>query len=304
MGTDIFVKLVSGTRTESDLNRDLTDAFAMFRDIGRRFSRFRNDSELSRLNTSSESVVSPEMAMLLSEALALHRETGGLFDPSILSSLETEGYAGSFGSESFGIPSPGTVVDAPAFDSLSVDKATGLVRKPVGLRIDLGGIAKGYSVDRVTRMLRERGNGDFLVDAGGDIYVAGQDAERGYGYWAIDIAVPSSSVPAAPLTLRDAAVATSGTDRRRWSVDGETRHHLIDPRTGKSAVTDILSATVVGDTVLRTEVFAKTLCILGRKQALSFAESRDIPAFLMTTDGNTVYTSHMGSFMFNANETR
>ncbi|MEI7750020.1 MAG: FAD:protein FMN transferase [Candidatus Moraniibacteriota bacterium] len=305
MRTDIFVKLVSETRSEADLNRDLSDAFSMFRDIGSRFSRFQNDSELSRLNVSSEIAVSPEMAALLSEALVLYRETDGVFDPSILPNLEKEGYAGSFGSESFGVPASGNASDSFAFDSLSVDLLTGIIRKPAGLRIDLGGIAKGYAVDRVVRMLRERGNEDFLVDAGGDIYTSGCDTERGYGYWAIDVAVPSEVAGPPPLLmLRNVAVATSGTDRRRWTtVDGSLKHHLIDPRTGKSAVTDILSATVVGDTVLQAEVFAKTLCILGRDQAFPFAEKRHIPTFLVTTDGKTVYTDHMRPFMFNANET-
>jgi len=299
MRTDVFVKIASEVRSESDLSRDLADAFAMFRETERRFSRFRDDSELSRLNGVSEFRVSPEMASLLSEALSLHRETDGIFDPSILPALESEGYAGSFGDDSFGIPSGKKGIENGRFDSVVLEKEAGIVRKPKDLRIDLGGIAKGYAVDRVTRMLRERGNADFLVDAGGDIFASGRDVEHGYGYWAIDIAAPTDRMKSgALLMLRDMSVATSGTDRRRWAVGEEEKHHLIDPRSGKSAATDLLSVTVVGESTIRAEVLAKTLCILGRGQALAFAERLQIPVFLVTTDGETVYNSLMRSYVY------
>ena len=299
MGTDVFVKIVSSTKSESDLNRDLDHAFAMLRDIGRRFSRFQDDSELCLLNAASEIKVSPEMTEILSFALASYAETEGVFDPSILSALETQGYAESFGSASFGVPSGTSQEKRYPFDTLTVDFETGIVRKPIGLRIDLGGIAKGYSVDRVVRMLRERGNADFLIDAGGDIFASGGDAEHGYGYWAIDIADSSGkSERAALLILSDQAVATSGTDRRRWSVGNEMRHHLIDPKTGRSAETDILSVTVVGNSVVRAEVFAKTLCVIGRERAIDLAEKRGIPAFLVTETGETVYTTFMKPYIY------
>ncbi|MEI6650267.1 MAG: FAD:protein FMN transferase [Candidatus Moraniibacteriota bacterium] len=300
MRTDIFVKLLSPSGSEADLNRDLDDAFSCFRDIGRRFSRFRTESELSRLNETTEIKASPEMTTLLGQSLALYRETGGIFDPSILEMLEGEGYVASFGDESFGVPrsevrSTGNV----AFDSLSVDAETGMVRKPKELRIDLGGIAKGFAVDRAVTLLRERGYDDFLLDAGGDIFASGADLERGYGHWVVDIANPTQrESPVALLLLRDVAVATSGTDRRRWTVGDETRHHLIDPRTGKSADTDILSATVIGESVVRAEVFAKTLCVLGRIPAIAFAEERRMAAFLVTEDGETVYTSFMKPYLY------
>ncbi|NTW14715.1 MAG: FAD:protein FMN transferase, partial [Candidatus Moranbacteria bacterium] len=164
---------------------------------------------------------------------------------------------------------------------------------------DLGGIAKGYAVDRVVRLLRERGYVDFLIDAGGDIFASGRNTELGYDSWGIDIADPSDvNNRLALLRLRDVAVATSGTDRRTWNVEGNKRHHLIDPRTGKSAVTDVVSATVVGASTVQAEVFAKTLCIIGREKALIFAEERHIPVFFVTDDGKTVYNSFMKPFLY------
>lgn len=299
MRTDIFVKIVSETRSEADLKRDLEDSFAVFRDVETRFSRFRPESELSVLNGSSEMRVSSEMAHILAESVSLHDETGGIFDPSVLECLESSGYAGSFDTASFGVPSRVDVGRHSGFGELVIDSGSGVVRKPVDLRIDLGGIAKGYAVDKVVRMLRERGNTDFLVDAGGDIYASGADLENGYDFWGIDIAKSSGEMGrAALLTLHDMAVATSGTDRRRWSVEGEARHHLIDPRTGNSARTDLVSVTVVGATVSRAEVIAKTVCILGRERGLDFATNRRAAVFMTMSDGKTVYNEYMKPYIY------
>lgn len=297
MRTDVFIRLVSGTRNDTAMNHDLDDAFVMFRDTERRFSRFRPDSELSRFNDSTGLRVTAELRDLLSESIACHRETDGLFDPSILPDLEALGYAGSFGSEAFGIPSKASVGSRVPFASLTVDPATGEARKPQELRIDLGGIAKGYAVDRVVKMLRERGYVDFLVDAGGDMYAAGRNAEAGYPYWAVGIAMPDDLLEPM-LLVHDRAVATSGMDRRRWTTGDMTHHHLIDPRTGRSAATDLRSATVLSETTTRAEVLAKTLCILGRERALQFAEERGVPTFLVSETGETVYTDTMKHYLY------
>ncbi|NTW75520.1 MAG: FAD:protein FMN transferase [Candidatus Moranbacteria bacterium] len=297
MRTDVFVRLVSGTHNDSAMNRDLDDAFSMFRDTERRFSRFRPDSELSRFNGTTGFRVTTEFRDLLSESVACHLETDGLFDPSILPDLESLGYAGSFGSDTFGTPSESSVNPHVPFSSLTIDLKTGEVRKPKELRIDLGGIAKGYAVDRVAKMLRERGYVDFFIDAGGDMYAAGRNVEEGYPYWVIGIAMPDD-LPEPMLLVRDRAVATSGTDRRRWMTGSVIHHHLIDPRTGRSAETDLRSVTVLSETTTRAEVIAKALCILGRERARFFAEERGIPTFLVSETGETVYTDTMKQYLY------
>lgn len=300
MRTDIFVKAVSKSRTVSDLRRDVDDVFSSFSAAERRFSRFLPESELSVLNASSEVRTSPEMAEILTLALDLYRETEGIFDPSVLPDLEAAGYAGSFGTESFGVPAPAEAAASRfPFSSLTLDPVIRVVRKPRDLRLDLGGIAKGYAADRAAMILRERGSGDFLIDAGGDIYASGNDLGNAQEFFAVDVegATVAGGNPAT-LLLRDRAVATSGTGRRRWSAGNEERHHLIDPRTGKSAVTDIASATVVGSSVAQAEVFAKTCVILGRKDALSFADRLRIPVFLIAADGESVYNGLMKPYLF------
>ncbi|NTW14612.1 MAG: FAD:protein FMN transferase, partial [Candidatus Moranbacteria bacterium] len=135
MRTDVFVKLISTTKSESDLNRDVSDAFVSFRDVARRFSRFREGSELSALNAASEIRVSPEMTALVVEALAFYESTGRVFDPSIISDLEREGYASSYGEPSFGVPLLMAEKEPFRFGDLTVDLETSIIRKPKTLRI-------------------------------------------------------------------------------------------------------------------------------------------------------------------------
>lgn len=297
MKTDVFVKVLSEEMSEARMRADIDEAFRMFREFEARFSRFLPESELSRFNDSEEMVVSPELFSLLETAIRYHRETDGIFDPSILPMLVAEGYGSGFRTDEFGRPGAIPAVTR-AFGELSLDPATRTARKPIGLKIDLGGIGKGYIVDRAAEFLRRK-YPDCFVCAGGDIFAAGKNREAGYAYWAVDADNPlGQGEPVATLLLSDQAVATSGTDRRRWSVSGGERHHLIDPRTGRSAETDLLSATVVGETVERAEVFSKTLVILGREEAEKFAASRGIPAILVTREGETVYNEFIHPYVW------
>ena len=119
-----------------------------------------------------------------------------------------------------------------------------------GVRIDLGGIAKGFAVDRASELLAPVG--PSLVNAGGDIAATGE--------WIVG--VDKEGEPLA-LALVDGALATSGRDRRRWLRDGEERHHLIDPSTGRPAESDLLRVTAFAATAVEAEVIAKTRFLVG-----------------------------------------
>jgi thiamine biosynthesis lipoprotein len=134
-----------------------------------------------------------------------------------------------------------------------------------GARLDLGGIAKGYAVDRAVAILAA--DGPCLVNAGGDLAVAG-------GAW--PVAVEGTELT---LELTAGALATSGRDRRTWQRGGEERHHLIDPATGRPATSELLRATVVAPTAVEAEVLAKVAFLTGRV---------DAPHVLVTADGRVV----------------
>jgi thiamine biosynthesis lipoprotein len=131
-----------------------------------------------------------------------------------------------------------------------------------GVRLDLGGIGKGYAVDRAAELLAQAG--PCLVNAGGDVAVHG-------GSWPVGVD------GAVTLELSGGALATSGRDRRRWRRAGRELHHLIDPSTGAPAETDLLRATAV-----EAEVLAKWLFLLGERDALA---SR-VPCVLVGEDGS------------------
>jgi thiamine biosynthesis lipoprotein len=163
-----------------------------------------------------------------------------------------------------------------------LDEETRSVTLPRRSRLDLGGIAKGWIVDRVADLLAP--HGDFLVDAGGDIAARGEgpDGKPGWLVGVADPVRPDHDLCLARLT--DQAVATSTTMRRRWRRGGETLHHLIDPRTGRPAASDVLQATVFAGTAMEADVFAKTALILGRESGLDWLTRRGQPALLVTED--------------------
>ena len=141
-----------------------------------------------------------------------------------------------------------------------------------GVHLDLGGIGKGYAAERAAELLALAG--PCLVNAGGDV------ATRG-GAWPIGV-----ETAAEPLTLelRGAALATSGRDRRRWRRGGRELHHLIDPRTGAPAETDLLRVTVVAPDAVEAEVAAKALFLAGADAAAAEADAAGLAAVLVTDD--------------------
>lgn len=298
MKTDIFVKVVSRNHDPARMEADIDAALGMFREFESRYSRFRPESELSIFNSGSGMEVSSEFFSLLERSSGWFRETDGVFDPSILSSLEAEGYGASFGNERFGTVRVGDgVAHRPRFDEITLGPGH-FVRKPLSLRIDLGGIGKGYIVDRVAEHLA-RTYDHVFVDAGGDIRTHGANVEEEYDFWAVDIEDPSGKEDSlATLLLRDKAVATSGTYRRRWTIPVGEKHHLIDPKTGRSAETDLAAVTVIAESAERAEVYSKTLCILGSESGRRHAETNRIPALFVTKDGGTMYTGRMESYIW------
>jgi thiamine biosynthesis lipoprotein len=161
--------------------------------------------------------------------------------------------------------------------------------------IDLGGVAKGWTVDRSADLLK--GYPSWLVNAGGDLYARGA-GPSGEG-WMVGVEDPyCPGSDALVMRITDVAVATSSTLRRRWaSADGAQCHHLIDPRTGRPAETDLVSVTVLGRTVVEAEVEAKALLLLGSAGAASRAAWRDTVAILIDERGDVTLLGNAGEYV-------
>jgi thiamine biosynthesis lipoprotein len=226
--------------------------------------------------------VSPEFITVTRAAISAARATDGLFDPTLGARMVALVYDRTF----VELPADAAAARLPApwvpgaWRSIEVDPGAGTVRIPSGARLDFGGIAKGMAVDAALDLLVDRGIGPVAVDAGGDLAVRG--TPPGLDGW--PVALPDADGTAA-VRIATGALATSSTMRRRWRVDGDGRHHLLDPRTGQPAATGIRSATVLAPTCRVAEVAAKVALLLGRDAGKDFLEIRGLSGVLVGEDG-------------------
>ena len=291
MGTDIFCEIICEPEERGLAKKALEEAFDFFTSFEKRFSRFKTHNELWELNESEGGKVSHELFALLKTARQYFYETNGLFDPSILPALESEGYAGAYQN----IPG-----ERQSFSDLILDTINETATKPQGLKIDLGGIGKGFAVDMLDATLSKHFD-HFLIDAGGDIYLRGANKKDGYSFWAIDIENPlEKETSPATLLLRDTAVATSGINRRNWEKDGEQKHHIIDPNTQKSSLSDLVTVTVIAPETTRADILAKTLFLKGKQAGLTFANAEHIPAVFVDQTGKAFFSHAMKPYVWKA----
>ena len=263
------------------------------------WSRFRSDSELMELNRHAGSPrgVGPDTFSLIAASIDAWRRTGGLFDPTMLDALVDAGYGRTFEDlgEDLGEPRDGAVagmVAPPSAarsgrtrpDAIILDEERAFVTVPEGVHLDLGGIAKGAAADTVADVLERGGAFGACVDLGGDIAVFG--LRPGGRAWVIAVDDPAApGADLAVLRLGRGAVATSSRVRRRWSHGGQDAHHLIDPRTGRPAVTDLLSVSVIASSAMWAEVHAKAALIAGSVEGEGLLGSAGMAALFVLADG-------------------
>ena len=215
------------------------------------FSRFRPDSELSCLNGSGgrPTRVSVMFLEVLDAAIAAAVRSRGRFDPTVLPSLEAAGYDQTIervrGQELSERSRPSVQAGAAGIGGIEMDRGQSAVTVAAGVRLDLGGIAKGAFADRITEELRDWPGG--CVDAGGDLRVWGRPPSG--PHWLVSVEDPwrpgSDLLVAAIAGPSAAGVASSSVTRRRWIVDSVPAHHLLDPRTGQPLGGAALAATAL-----------------------------------------------------------
>ncbi|WP_051913682.1 FAD:protein FMN transferase [Thermorudis peleae] len=254
--------------------------------IDRTLSRFRPDSELARLERIVDlpQPASPLFLEALELALRAARDTEGWFDPTIRDALEAAGYDRSI--EQLEAVGPGPNRPAlPAGQWLRIryNRALGWVCIPRGVRLDFGGIGKGFAVDYALRTLPVNDVG-VLLNAGGDLAVRGPTPPGG---WLCDIAVDVSSPPEAHVVVFEGALATSGLGRRQWTRNGERLHHLIDPRTGLPGVSPWRIVTVAARSCAVAEVAAKVAWLKG-EEGPAWLEDLGLAGRFAAKDGSVI----------------
>lgn len=271
-------------------------AEALFHQNEAALSRFRPESELCQLNGRSQQwvVVSDLLWGMLTRSLTLAAETGGLFDPTLLNELEAAGYTRSFDQM------PAVVAATPPappengrWAAVRLDAATQSVWLPAHTRLDLGGIAKGVTAQQAAALLAQ--HGACLVDAGGDV-TAG-DAPADFPGWPVAIADPfSDDGNLLQLWLTNATLATSGIDYRRWQQNGRWLHHLIDPRTGQPADTNLVTVSVLADDAAEAEVWATAALVGGDTDGYELLMNRQLAGVLVGDNGRWRTTPNLNQF--------
>ena len=287
---------IMGTRVSVELWHDEATAasecsekvFTEMRRIEARMSSYKSDSELSFINDNAATnavTVSDEMMHLIKRSIHFSEVSEGAFDITYASI----GYAYDYRK---GLqPSNESISEKlPAIDYHHIMISGNKVRfGNEAVRINLGGIAKGYAVDRAADIIGQCGITQAMVSAGGDSRIIGDRKGRP---WVIGIKHPRDPESIAiRLPLSESAISTSGDYERFFIDDGNRVHHIINPATGRSA-TSSWSATVVGPDALATDALSTTIFILGAVKGLALIETLEgIDAIIIDSDGKVHYSS-------------
>jgi FAD:protein FMN transferase len=287
MGTRCAVELWSEDRKAGDAAIDAV--FAEMRRIDAAMSTYKADSEISRVNTQAGKapvVVSKELFDLVETANQYSKLSNGVFDITYASVGYLYDYRAHVHPDGAAIDKALSSID---YRQLQLDAAKHSIAfgKP-GMRIDLGGIGKGYAVDRGIGLLKAKGIAHAMVNAGGDTRVIG---DRRGKPWVVGIRHPDRKDEVAlRIPLEDAAFSTSGDYERYFDEGGVRYHHIIDPKTGQSPHA-VRSATVIASTATRTDGLTKSVFILGVKEGLALIDRLDdADAIVIDAAGKVSYS--------------
>jgi FAD:protein FMN transferase len=266
-------------------------------DIDWRMSLFLEDSELSAFNRAEAGVpiaMTDSFGAVLAVAADISRWSGGAFDVTVAPLVETWGFGTR---KTRSVPGAAALAEGRRrvdWRGLALDESQrNVTKRHPGLQADLGGIAKGYGVDRVAAVLDARGVGHYMVEAGGEVRTRGVNAVG--EPWRIGIeepdAMPQRARWAVPLSGR--AMATSGDYRNYFMQDGRRYSHEIDPSTGAPIQHRLCSVTVVADDCVHADALATALIVLGPDKGKALAERSGIAAQFIERKPGGVFTDSM-----------
>lgn len=304
MGTSYSIRL-SGKVRKTDLKELTRQITAELEIINHQMSTWDPDSEISRFNhsLSTEPVpVSPDFAQVVDRALGFSKTTGGAFDPTLQPLLNLWG----FGSESKedGVPSDEAIAEAKTktgWHKVTVISSSALCKSQPQISLALGGIAKGYGVDAVGAILEEAGYENWFVEIGGEVIAKGQNPDD--VPWKIGIQYPDTNPMNDRLQgivhLSHGAVATSGDYRNYLSVDGTIYSHILDPRTGRTALSHTASVSVYASSCTDADALATALFVMGDEEGLAWVEQ--VPGieamFLIRNDDGSIKERFSSGFL-------
>ncbi|MCD6507467.1 FAD:protein FMN transferase [Candidatus Poribacteria bacterium] len=292
MGT--FVEITAYDRSPSEAKRAIDLAFKEMERIDQLMSTYKRESEVSRLNRDGYlENPSQELRYVIEKALYYSRLSDGAFDITVQPILKL--YTHTY--KELGRPPTREELESAkelvGYENIALGRNAIRLNKK-GAMITLGGIAKGYAIDKAIESLRESGIKSALVNAGGDIRAIG--VKPGGERWHIALRNPRKEREYITIIyVTDEAVATSG-DYERYFDQSKKVHHIINPKTGRSA-TELISVTIVADKAIDADALATTVFVLGPKRGLQLIESMDrVEGLLITHDRRIIRSSGFKRF--------
>jgi FAD:protein FMN transferase len=296
MGTS-WSLIIASPPPDLDSGQLQQQAERILEQINSLMSTYREDSEISsfnRLQSTQWFKISAETLGLLQAAAAIHRESGGAFDPTVSTLVDLWGFGP--GLPLHGIPEAAQIkalLHYTGMEKLEIDAQGGRIRKRVAeLQIDLSAIAKGYAVDQLAALLDSWGVSNYLVEIGGEIRTAGSNSEG--RAWRIAVEQPLSveqRLPAWILNVSGAAVATSGDYRNFFDYQGKRYSHIINPVSGWPVTHSPSSVTVIADDCLSADAWATAYTVIGRERGLELADALQMAVLFLSHDGDEIVRS-------------
>ena len=246
------------------------------------------DSELYAINQTGSGTLTGKASSLMEQALEICRRTDGALDLSIYPIVRAWGFTAG----SYQVPDEAEIqalLPLVDYRKIQYDAADGDVTLPVGMKIDLGSVAKGYAGQLVAQMLREHGVQSALLNLGGNVQTVGTKPDG--SPWQIGIKDPQGEDAMMVLSVEDQAVVTSGGYERYFEQDGQTYWHIMDPSTGHPADSGLISVTIVGDEGVVCDGLSTALFVMGLEKAADlWAQSGDFEAVFVTASGEVYIT--------------
>ena len=284
--------LVTGGRHLLDEGVRLVEA------LEARWSRFRPDSDIARLNRADGAPVrvTPETLLIVSLVVDAWRLTGGRFDPTVVRALEANGYDRSFATVGPGRGGHAIPVPAPGLEGVLLDAARRTVTLPPGVGIDLGGVGKGAAADLVVLELLAAGAQGACLNLGGDLRVSGKAPQP--GGWAVAVEDPfRPEQELIRVVVGDGGVATSSRLVRTWRRGTGTYHHVIDPVSGLPCDSGLAAVTVVAGCAWWAEVLATATLVAGPKEGPRLLEAHGVTGVLVDDHGGTHALPGLGELL-------
>lgn len=284
MGT--LFKIILYAETEAAAQAAAQAAYARVAEVNRKLSDYDPESELSKLSAATSdgpmttaAPVSDDLWKVLVEAQETSRSSQGAFDVTVgpLTRLWRQSRRAQRLPEKEKLQA---ALAAVGFEAIELDAEHQAVRLlKANMRLDLGGIAKGYATDEALEVLKERGIRRALIDAGGGMTLG--EPPPGEKGWKVALAsLDPAGTPAAFVLLSNCGVATSGDAHQYVEIDGVRYSHIVDPRTGMG-LTERMSASAIAPTGMQADALTKAICILGAEAGLKIIDATPSAAGLM-----------------------